>query len=87
MQLACRHVVATRVSSVCLLQAVVNFPHMGNELWTMPEFVKAALRRIDAHREFHERGPTPTTEAGLRWREVRPPDCVEMAGRRLKGTG
>ena len=51
-------------------QAVVNFPHMGSELWSMPDFVTAALRRVDAHREFQEAGPTPTTQAGLRWREV-----------------
>ncbi len=60
-------------------QAVVNFPYMGNELWTMPEFADAALRRIDAHRDFHELGPTPTTEAGLRWREVCLLDSVDLA--------
>ena len=51
-------------------QAVVNFPHMGSELWAMPDFVAAALHRVDAHREFQEAGPTPNTQAGLRWREV-----------------
>lgn len=60
-------------------QAVVNFPHMGNELWAMPDFVEAALRRLDAHRDFHQSGPTPTTEAGLRWREVSLPKFLTRA--------
>ncbi len=65
------HASPQQIQHSCALQAVVNFPHMGSELWAMPDFVMAALRRVDAHRDFQEAGPTPTTQAGLRWREVR----------------
>jgi len=51
--------------------AVVNFPHMGSELWRMDTFVAAALKRVAAHQEFFRDGPTPRTQSGLRWREVR----------------
>ena len=58
-------------------RAVVNFPHMGSELWRMETFVAATLKRIAAHQEFMREGPTPRTQKGLRWREVRSSCRVE----------
>ena len=53
-------------------RAVVNFPHMGSELFRMETFVESTLKRVAAHREFMISGPTVRSQTGLRWREVCP---------------